>query len=500
MTRTALLLPLALLGLSSSALAFESDELDPSILPDSTSMELDEEAFEARHRTTRTATRSRGGGSVTKTTARNGRGQTMQRVTQTHGNKSRTTVRGRSVKSQSYGTNMPNGHTRTTNTTKKTRSRTTESNGHKTRSYGHGKNETRSVTTGRVNGKKVHEQHGTRNERVATKVHDGKGPSTRVKSQQRTTRDRLTIDGNTVRDRTKQTTTRPLARGGHPRPSTVRPGSATRPGAAAQRAPSGRPGGTAARPSTSVRTTHVRPSTRTTTRTTTHVRPSTRWYRPSTRVVHARPATRVVSYTHVRPYHGVFVYGPRPTTHVHYQESGEVVRRHLPERQIDRDKSLALGLKTGSLTSGYYDGGSYSDLGLGIAGRYRPAESVGLQLDLLHHAQSYSINTERAQTMAAGSVQLFAFPWTRVSPYVSTGVTYNARNLNDAIGSDGTSATVIAQDSLWGLHGGLGLELALGQRVALDIEGRYIGYLDKGPSDPSSPGALQLTGGVMVHF
>ena len=172
----------------------------------------------------------------------------------------------------------------------------------------------------------------------------------------------------------------------------------------------------------------------------------------------------------------------------------------MPERAVDRTNSVAVGLKMGSLTSGYADGPVYSDLGLGLAGRYRPAESVGLQLDLSHHSQSWSTESERSQTMAAGNVQLFAFPWTRVSPYVLGGVTYDARNLHDDIATGNGSATVIANDALWGLHAGLGLELALGQNLALDFEGRYIGYLDKSPTDPSLPGALQLTGGLMVHF
>mgnify|MGYP000147078925 CR=1 FL=1 len=476
MTRTALLLPLALIGFS-PALAADIDEVAASMLDGPASAELDLDELSRQNRTQRhSATRSRGNKTQTRTTTTNGRGQTKQRITQSNGNKSRSTKRGRSEQARTYGSRGAGGdYSRTKDTQVKTRSKTTESNGRKTRTHSDGTLEQRSNTKGRANGVPFTEQHGSRKTRSIDSVKNEHGGVRRTGSDRVASRDRTKVGDTRDAGRHKVThTERPLAQRGGPRP-----GPSTR-------------GGAASRPST----TTVRPSARPST----HVRPSTTWYRPTTRVVHARPTTRVVSYTHVRPYHGVFVYGPRPTTHVHYQDSGEVRRRHLPERQLDRDKSLALGLKTGSLTSGYYQGGTYSDLGLGLAGRYRPAESVGLQLDLMHHAQSYSIDTERSQTLAAGSVQLFAFPWTRVSPYAVAGVTYDARNINDAIGSDGTSATVIAQDSLWGLHGGVGLELALGDRIALDLEGRYIGYLDKSPTDPSAPGALQLTGGVMVHF
>jgi len=475
MNRTALLLPLALIGLTSPALAADLDEVAGPMLAGASHTQFAHgdgaDAYTQNRTGRKSSTRSRGNKTSTRTTVTNGSGKTKQRITQTSGDRSRSTKRGRSEQSRRYGGSVGSDWFDTKDTQVKTRSKKTVDNGSKTRSRSDGTVERRSNTRGSAGGERFTEQHGHRKGREIKSKHNGSGVMR--KSSGRTSHtDRLRVDGTKVGDRHRGSeASRPLAHSGGPRP-----GPSTR-------------SGTASRPST-----HVRPG---------HARPSTTWFRPTTTVVHARPRTRVVRYTHVRPYHGVFVYGPRPTTHVHYQSSGstaEVRRRHLPERHIDRDKSLALGLKMGSLASGYYEGGSYSDFGLGLAGRYRPAESVGLQLDVVHHAQSYTIDTERSHTMGAGSVQLFAFPWTRVSPYALGGVTYGARNLNDAIGTDGTSATVIAQDSLWGLHGGLGVELALGDRVALDLEGRYIGYLDKAPEDPSAPGALQLTGGVMVHF
>jgi len=53
---------------------------------------------------------------------------------------------------------------------------------------------------------------------------------------------------------------------------------------------------------------------------------------------------------------------------------------------------------------------------------------------------------------------------------------------------------------LVGAHAGLGLELALGKSLALDFEGRYIGYLNKSPMDASSPGAWTTSAGLVAHF
>lgn len=207
-----------------------------------------------------------------------------------------------------------------------------------------------------------------------------------------------------------------------------------------------------------------------------------------------------VRYAYVRPYHGVFVYGPRPAAHVHYVGARgpvQVVQQDLPERAVDRDDSFALGVKGGSLLSAK-DGLSYGDPGIGAFARYRPEESVGLELALSHHAGSYPGPQSRTQTQVAGSLELFAFPWTRVSPYVLGGVTWNGRNVTNEVWTGETYESFESGLAQWGLHGGVGLEIALGKSVALDLEGRYIGWLARERGD--APGAVQATGGLLVHF
>lgn len=209
-------------------------------------------------------------------------------------------------------------------------------------------------------------------------------------------------------------------------------------------------------------------------------------------VVHPAP---VVTYRYVRPYHGVVVYGPRPVTHVHYVHGPpgpvQVAVTDLPTRAVDRNQSFAIGLKGGSLISGSNNGYVYGDPGLGLVARYRPAETIGLELGVTHHATG--LQASRAQTQVAPSVELFAYPWTRVSPYLIGGVTFNRQVVTDNLG-----LSVLA-DGQTGLHAGLGLELAMGRTAALDLEGRYIGWVSESLVN-DAPGALQATAGLMFHF
>lgn len=218
-------------------------------------------------------------------------------------------------------------------------------------------------------------------------------------------------------------------------------------------------------------------------------------------VVHTAPRPPAVVVTHVQPHHGVLVYGPRPATHVEYvHNETPVVADHLPTRAVDRKNNVALGVTMGSMLSGYREGSVYGDFGMGVVGRYRPIEFLGLELGLSHHNQNFSNTTERSQTLVQGSAQLFLFPWGRVQPFATVGVTYNQRALNDQVILDGDEALVQTKGALFGPHAGVGLEFAIGQHVAIDIEARYTAYVNKQRDDVSLPGSLQTTGGLLFYF
>ena len=211
---------------------------------------------------------------------------------------------------------------------------------------------------------------------------------------------------------------------------------------------------------------------------------------------------------YVRPWHGVFVYGPRPSYHRHYvaprvgaaAAPAPVVQQHLPKRRIDRDDSFALGVRMGSYISGYEGGSVYGDLGLGITARYRPEEAIGLELAVTHFNQTFDGSSERAQTVGQASAMLFAAPWSRISPYALVGLTGNKRSIGDDFMQEGRVISFDANDFTWGPHVGVGVEVAVGKRFALDLEARYAGFIGFDGQDPSSRGALTTNAGVVWHF
>lgn len=206
---------------------------------------------------------------------------------------------------------------------------------------------------------------------------------------------------------------------------------------------------------------------------------------------------KAVKIDSVSPFHGVFLYGPKLGTHDKYAKADNrrkptrVKPKDLPDRKVRREGDLAVGLTAGSLIHGYADGTSYGDLGLGLKGRYRPIEFVGIELGVARHG-SQLLGGERGQTLISGSGQLFAFPWATLQPYASAGFTLNQRaDVAPRLG---------ASSNLTGGHLGLGVEYSFSKNAAVDIEARGYRWLGQDATDLSNPGAVQLTGGLTMHF
>jgi len=171
----------------------------------------------------------------------------------------------------------------------------------------------------------------------------------------------------------------------------------------------------------------------------------------------------------------------------------------MPKRKLDRDGAFSVGLSTGSYMSGYDLGGEFSDFGLGVNARFRPVEGLGFEMAYSVHDDTFDGDTERTTTMLAPSVQVFAAPWSRVSPYASVGVTFTDRQYNDTWTDGFEEFQTTINDSSFGPHAGIGLEIALGQNAAIDFEARAIGYLDN-QEGGTVPGAIQTTFGAQWYF
>ncbi len=193
---------------------------------------------------------------------------------------------------------------------------------------------------------------------------------------------------------------------------------------------------------------------------------------------------------------GVFLYNPpveRHTVTVIERGGGtQTVERDAekPLRAVDRAGTVAIGVRGGSAIGKGLDGEVHGDNGLGITGRFRPVEALGVEVAWMHHRDSWEQQADRTTSPLSVSGQVFAFPWTRVSPYLSAGYTWTSL-------TDGA-----ATGQLKGPHGGVGLELAIGESAALGIEGRYTHYgdFDALPKNTTSAGALQGTLGLNFYF
>jgi len=197
----------------------------------------------------------------------------------------------------------------------------------------------------------------------------------------------------------------------------------------------------------------------------------------------------------------VVVHHTRPVRHV-YGSPPPVDSSPEPKRGLDRSNTLALGITAGSVIGGYSDAKPYADLGFGLDARYRPDESVGLELSVSKYKQEYSAESDRTTTVGQASVELFASPSSRVSPYALAGLTVAGRSFaDDRVAHDVNQVeNLTVNDVQWGPHIGLGVEFALGRSVALDLEARGVGFMGQDDADPRLPGVVQTTAGLKVHF
>jgi hypothetical protein len=199
----------------------------------------------------------------------------------------------------------------------------------------------------------------------------------------------------------------------------------------------------------------------------------------------------------VSPLAGLFLFGPMLGTHDQYADGGPVKKRDLPHREVERAGSVAIGLRGGVYGSSTPDASAvYADPGAGLSLRYRPLEFVGIEASAAHYVGSAGVEGAeplRTATPLAGSAQIFAFPWSRVSPFGTVGATANLAGAQ-LIGADDDGSAV-----LWGPHAGLGVELAIGQSLAFDLEGRF-NYLLNAADSGAAPANLTGGLGMLFHF
>jgi hypothetical protein len=218
---------------------------------------------------------------------------------------------------------------------------------------------------------------------------------------------------------------------------------------------------------------------------------------------HRQGAAGAAQYDPRNMLNGVFLYNPPKGRHSvtvveKAADGSQTIERKAakPTRAVDRSNSFSIGLRGGTyLGEGIKQAsaGSVGSAGLGLAARYRLIEALGVEASWARHATDADAATQEVSNPLQVSAQVFAFPWTRVSPFVSAGYTWTTRSYTGKAGN-------LQTDRVRGPHGGLGLELAVGQSAALDLEARYIHYGDLSKVDLNNAGALQGTLGLNFYF
>lgn len=234
-----------------------------------------------------------------------------------------------------------------------------------------------------------------------------------------------------------------------------------------------------------------------------HTRPTTvvhnHYYGPRGPIVHHYHTG------HVYWYHGVWVYGPRPVHHVYYNQTTTVqpeARPELPDRKVNRNDAFMLGASGSQMLGSYDGGGSWVDPGIGLSFAYRPVEtfSIGLDYSYYNPTMDTSVDTPRETANISPNISVHAVPWKRVSPYAEFGLTASRRIYEDTWTRGGEQMEADVMGTAWGPHAALGLEVAIGKSLALDVSGKYIGYLNVEGDDPSGPSALTASAGLNIYF
>jgi len=189
---------------------------------------------------------------------------------------------------------------------------------------------------------------------------------------------------------------------------------------------------------------------------------------------------------------GVFVYTPpaRPQSVqvVEERPNGSTACVAAPRRAIDRRGDLSLGLHGAGRVG--VDPATASagtaTVGGGLTGRYRLVDPLGVELSWSRTLSDWETPDPLSINTFSASGQLFAFPWTRLSPYLSVGYT------GERVRPSAAAEALIAR----GPHAGLGLELALGENAAIGAELRGTGLLPVGgdPAEGRRFGAQALAG------
>lgn len=153
-----------------------------------------------------------------------------------------------------------------------------------------------------------------------------------------------------------------------------------------------------------------------------------------------------------------------------------------PSTGLQRQGSVAFGLRGGTYLNGARYSGLYADPGAGLFVRYRPSAGIALEAS----AQQF-IGQRANHTVGGASLVGYLYASKHVSPYATFGLTSTLR-------TGGLTTDLGPPELLFGGFGGAGLEFALGPKIVIDVDGRYQGHFLRKDDPTLRPGLMGQIG------
>ena len=170
-------------------------------------------------------------------------------------------------------------------------------------------------------------------------------------------------------------------------------------------------------------------------------------------------------------------------------------------RGINRRGMTSFGVQGLNYGSGYADGQTYLDPGLGLAIGTRVFNAVAFELSYAAFSEQLLPDSpERLNRPLQGVGQLYLMPRQKLSPFLSAGIVANAIDIQDQYLWNGKQKNADQESLLLGGVLGGGLEYNINKNLGFKAEGRYLNYQNTIESQPAIEDALQLSAGISIYF
>jgi opacity protein-like surface antigen len=201
---------------------------------------------------------------------------------------------------------------------------------------------------------------------------------------------------------------------------------------------------------------------------------------------------------------GVLAYNPPKKKEVKvapYANGKQIGKAQRIRRNVNRNGQISLGVQGLNYWSGYTDGKDYIDPGLGISLGIRKFEFLGAEISAAQFSDSVMMqHPERLNQPFQAVGQIYLFPWTKVSPFVSAGVAANALKVQDTYQWKGNQKQAKQNSLLLGTVLGAGVEFNVAKHFGLKAEGRYFDYRNLEKQQPANNNAVLISMGMSLYF